>query len=187
MTSADQGSEQTAVNKEHADTLRSIREVVKREWLETRGGLDTKETAAFEAAIALLDPPQTSGHHTAERERCVQFALEITRIEQHHGVAEIADVIQRARAERCDKCLTNISETETEMNTLRAENERLRTGLTSRNNLCRSLRDERDLLQTKHAVLVKAVRAHCKARHNDDEQSEAFDEQFLADALKGEP
>lgn len=119
MTSADQGSEQTAVNKEHADVLRGL-------VTETMPCAIT----AIQAAIALLDPepvvgetrdphpiggnaavpvlgPKPAGDAT-ERERCVHFALEITQIKQHHGMAEIADVIQRARAE------------------LLAENERLR-------------------------------------------------------------
>lgn len=34
-----------------------------------------------------------------EREQCVRVALAITRIEFHHGLAELADVIQQTRAE----------------------------------------------------------------------------------------
>jgi len=41
----------------------------------------------------------TTDQDDPERQRCISAAIEITKIEQHHGVAEIADVIQRIRAE----------------------------------------------------------------------------------------
>lgn len=119
MTSADQGSEQTAVNKDHADALRHMRRfsLAPSRYAPTAAdGCDVlgAYADAIDAAIAVLDPlparfacddcalGRDCDKHdraTTERERCVFYALEITQIKQHHGVAEIADVIQRAREE----------------------------------------------------------------------------------------
>jgi len=70
----------------------------------------------------------TTDQDDTERQRCISTAIEITKIEQHHGVAEIADVIQRARemlradtAHLAEQVVTLIAERQS----LQAKHERL--------------------------------------------------------------
>jgi hypothetical protein len=227
-------------SKEHANALRQLRALADAcdaptdaEGFDVLGEYADAIDAAIDAAIALLDPPETHGmgpgpcascgtnyagidrpggyycmnracpafdgdtkdNATTERERCIHFAVEITKTELHHGVAEIADVIQSARKEAFAETqaqLEGFAKALNDMNDgcleLEADNARLRIQLEgSFGGVSRNKIFEMGVQSAahKHATLIKAARVIECRLDTRDWTLQQHDE--LRAALKGDP
>lgn len=61
----------------------------------------------------LLKAPLNADTSGSERERCMELAIEIASLKQVHGLAEVADIIERAREEIREQAIQMASVAET--------------------------------------------------------------------------